>query len=142
MREDHPIDQLVVLVEGEASTSIASSVGVAARELADQRQWTVAPPGLVDETGVGGGRVVGLVLSIFRALPPWDEELDQDVDRANLEEVKRLVEKVCRISSEHEVTFTVEFAGELAGLIEAGHMDDGIATGLIGEWERTLNARE
>ncbi|MFD0856661.1 hypothetical protein ACFQ07_30800 [Actinomadura adrarensis] len=141
MRDDHPTDWLVILVEGDASPSVMSSIRSAAQELAGQRPWVVGPPSIVDEPGAEGRHLTGLALSLHTAFPPWGDELDREVDRAYLEESQSLLRETCRISAEHETNFIVEFAGEMIGLIEAGRMDDGVAVGLIGEWERTLNGR-
>lgn len=78
------------------------------------------------------------MLSIYTALPPWDEDLDRQVDRDHLEEIKELMREVCRISDQHNVSFVLEFAGESIGLVESGQMDNLLEFGLIGEWERIL----
>ena len=81
---------------------------------------------------------MGFVLSIYTALPPWGEDLDRQVDRDHLEEVKELVREVCRISDEHNVSFIFDLAGESIGMVESGQMDNSLEVGLIGEWERAL----
>ncbi|MBG0569016.1 hypothetical protein [Actinoplanes aureus] len=77
---------------------------------------------------------------LYTARPPWGEELDPQVDRAHLEEVKELLGEVCRISEQNGVSFQVEYAGELNGTVESGRMDFGLRETLIGEWERALNS--
>lgn len=138
MREDHPIDRLFVAVAGEAPASIATVMQASARQLASRRSWILGPPGFFDESGSRDGRSLGFVLSIYTALPPWDEDLDRQVDRDHLEEIKELMREVCRISDQHNVSFVLEFAGESIGLVESGQMDNLLEFGLIGEWERIL----
>lgn len=139
MREDHPIDRLVVAVAGEAPASLATAMRASARQLASRRSWILGPPEFFDESGLRDGRSMGVVLSIYTALPPWNEDLDRQVDRDHLEEVKELIREVCRISDEHNVSFVFDFAEESIGMVEFGQMDNSLNVGLIGEWERILN---
>lgn len=139
MREDHPVDHLVFVVEGPASASVAALIEQLVRELCDRRSWTIRPPELVDELH-SYGRSVGLALSIYSALPPWRAELDPAVDRAHVEEAKELAGEICRISDEHGVSFDVELAGEQIGSVESGQMDHSLKVGLFAEWERMLNS--
>jgi hypothetical protein len=139
MREDHPIDRLVVAVAGEAPESLATAMRASARQLASRRTWIIGAPEFFDELEPRDGRSLGFVLSVYTALPPWNEDLDRQVDRDHLEEVKELIREVSRISDEHDVSFIFEFAGELIGMVEFGQMDNSLKVGLIGEWERILN---
>ncbi len=82
---------------------------------------------------------MGLVLSIYTALPPWGQDLDRQVDRDHLEEVKELIGEVCRLSVGHHVSFVVDLAGESIGMVESGHLDTSLEVGLISEWERVLS---
>jgi hypothetical protein len=138
MRDDHPIDRLVVAVEGDVPASVAGALRASARELAGRRSWILGPPEFFDASAAGGRRSVGLVLSLYTALPPWGEELDRQTDHAHLAEVKDLIGEVMRISAEHDVPFDVDFAGESIGTVESGRMDNSLEVGLIGEWERIL----
>lgn len=142
MREDHPIDRLVAVVEGPVSGSVADSMRVLSQELASQRQWVLGPPELFDETDVRDVRSMGFVLSIYTARPPWGEQMDRTLDRAHLGEVKELLGEICRISGERHVTFVVDFAGESIGTVYEGRMDESLNFGLIGEWERVLDERD
>ncbi|MFG2043963.1 hypothetical protein [Dactylosporangium sp. NPDC048998] len=142
MREEHPIDLLVAAVEGTAPDSIASSLRVLSEQLAGRRHWILGPPEFFDEPGVGAVRSLGLVLSIYTALPPWDEEIDRQIDRAHMEEVKELIGEICRISGEHDVSFVLEYSEEVIGMVEHGQMDESLEVGLIGEWERVLDERD
>ncbi|GAB3809525.1 hypothetical protein [Micromonospora zhanjiangensis] len=139
MREDHPIDRLVVAVAGEVPESLVTAMRASARQLVSRRPWILGPPEFFDEPGSRDRRSVGFALSIYTARPPWGHDLDRQVDRDHLEEVKELIREVCRISDEHTATFVVDFAGESIGMVEIGQMDDSLNVGLIGEWERILN---
>src|SRR5581483_11842922 len=129
MREDHPIDRLVVAVAGEAPESIASLIRASTRQLASRRSWVLGPPGYFEESGSGNSRPLGFILSIYTARPPWDEDLDRQVDRDHLEEVKELIREVCRISGEYSVSFVFDFAGETIGMVEFGQMDNSLEIG-------------
>src|SRR4051812_16006948 len=105
MQEDHPIDQLVVAVAGVASPSAVAAVRAAAQELAGRRSWALGSPEFFDQSDNANGGSVGLVLSIYTALPPWGQELDRDVDRAHLEEVKELMGEVTLVSNRENISF-------------------------------------
>jgi hypothetical protein len=142
VREEHPIDLLVAAVAGTATDSVAGSLQALPELLAGRRHWVLGPPGCFDGPGAGGVRSLGLALSIYTALPPWAEEIDRQVDRAHLEEVKEFIGELCRFSGEHDVAFVVEYSAEVIGMVEDGQMDDMLEVGLIGEWERALDARD
>ncbi|MGI5238904.1 hypothetical protein [Dactylosporangium sp. CA-139066] len=86
--------------------------------------------------------MLGFVLSIYTSRPPWDEEMDRTIDRAQLDEVKELLGEICRISGERNVSFDVHFAEESIGTVEDGRMDQSLEVGLIREWERVLDERD
>ncbi|MER6678784.1 hypothetical protein [Streptomyces sp. NPDC000983] len=138
MREDHPVDLLLVSLDAVPSDSAVGLLLSVVEGLAHSRSWVIGPPGFVDEVDADGRRTVGLTLSLFTALPPWRDEIDETVDRAHLEEVKLVIHEMCRISAEIEVPFTVYLAGVLVGRIDRGEMDSLLSIGLIGEWERIL----
>ena len=139
MREDHPVDRLVVALEGDPTTSILGAMGASAERLAGRRTWVIDPPNFLDQSDESGARWAGFGLRLYTALPPWGDEIDPQVDRAHLEEVKELVGEVCRLSEAHGASFQVEYAGEFVGMVETGRMDSGLKDTLIGEWERTIN---
>jgi hypothetical protein len=142
MRKDHPIDRLVVTVEGTVPASVAGSMQALSQQVAGQRQWVLGPPELFDESDVRDGGSLGFVLSVYTARPPWDEEMDRAIDRAHLAEVKELLGGICQISGECDVSFVVDFAEESIGAVEKGRMDESLEIGLIGEWERVLDERD
>lgn len=135
--EDHPTDPFVVLVEGTAAASVADAVRALSEQLADRRRWVIGPPELLDDPDA-----VGIVLSLYNARPPWDTRIETATDRAHLEEVKELLGEFCRISREQDVSFVVDYMSESIGFIEDGRMDLMLESGLIGEWERVLAARD
>jgi hypothetical protein len=108
VREDHPIDRLVVTVEGAVPVSVADSMRVLSEQMASRRQWVLGPPELFDESDGRDGRSLGFVLSIYTARPPWDEGMDRTMDRAHLDEAKELLGEICRISGERHVSFVVD----------------------------------
>ncbi|MEU8616424.1 hypothetical protein [Streptomyces sp. NPDC048623] len=138
MREDHPVDLLLVSLDAAPNDSAVTPLRPVVEGLARLRPWVIEPPRFVDEVDAEGRRTVGLTLSLFTALPPWRDEIDEAVDRAHLEEVKLVIHEMCRISAEVGVTFTVYLAGVLVGQIDHGEMDSLLRIGLIGEWERIL----
>ncbi|MEV4280088.1 hypothetical protein [Actinoplanes xinjiangensis] len=142
MREDHPVDRLVVALEGDPTASIVDMMLASAQRLAGRRTWVISPPRFLDQSDDSGARWVGFGLQIYTALPPWGDEIDPRVDRAHLEEVKDLVGEICRLSGDGGVSFQLEYANEFIGTVEAGRMDSGIAETLIGEWERAVNRAE
>ncbi|MEU4619617.1 hypothetical protein AB0G04_06530 [Actinoplanes sp. NPDC023801] len=142
MREEHPIDRLVVALEGEAPESLVTAMRESAIQLAGRRSWVLGPPQFIDQSDEYGTRWFGFGLSLYTALPPWGAEIDPQVDRAHLEEVKELLTEVCGISEKSGASFQVEYAGELNGMVESGEMDSGLKETLIGEWERALDAAD
>jgi hypothetical protein len=142
MQEDHPIDRLVVAVAGVASPSAVAAVRASAQELAGRRSWTLGSPEFFDQSENADDGSVGLVLSIYTALPPWGQELDREVDRAHLEEVKELMGEVARVSDRANISFTVDLGGEMIGTVQGGRMDNSLEVGLIGEWERVLGTAQ
>lgn len=141
MRDEHPVDRLVVALEGDPATPVVSAMRVSAEQLTERRPWILGPPRLLDQEDDTGTRWAGFGLRLYTALPPWGDEIDPAVDRAHLEEVKELIGTVCRLSADHGAAFQVEFAGEFVGMIESGRMDSGLADTLIGEWEQVLRRR-
>ncbi|MEU0561103.1 hypothetical protein [Dactylosporangium sp. NPDC006015] len=143
MREEHPIDSLVVVVEGEASDAVKAALRSSADELAGRRSWLLGPPEFCDEPGgVVGARISGLALYVHSTLPPWGEELDGQVRRAHLEEVNEVMGEVGRISERHDVSFDVYFGPELVGSVEDGRVDDSLLIGLVGGWEAAIDGSE
>ncbi|MET7396838.1 hypothetical protein ABZS66_25480 [Dactylosporangium sp. NPDC005572] len=59
-----------------------------------------------------------------------------------MDEVKELLGELCQISGERGVSFVVEFAAEVIGAVDEGRLDQSLAVGLIGEWERVLDERD
>ena len=142
MREDHPVDRLVVALEGNPTASIVDAMLASAQRLAGQRTWVISPPQFLDQSDESGTRWVGFGLQLYTALPPLGDELDPQADSAHLGEVKELVGEVCRLSDECGASFQFEYANEFIGMVEAGRMDSGIEDTFIGEWERALNRTE
>ncbi|MBB2947356.1 hypothetical protein FB565_007124 [Actinoplanes lutulentus] len=139
MREDHPVDRLVVSLEGDSTASIVDAMVSSAQRLAGRRNWVIDPPQVLDQSGDSSPRWVGFGLQLYTALPPWGDEIDPQVDSAHLEEVKELVGEICRLSGNSGASFQFEYANEFIGMVEAGRMDSGIAETFIGEWERAIN---
>ncbi|WP_327011975.1 hypothetical protein OHA72_50350 [Dactylosporangium sp. NBC_01737] len=143
MREEHPIDNLVVVVEGKASDAVTTALRSSADGLAGRRSWVLGPPEFCDESSGGiGSRIVGLALSVHATLPPWGEELDGQVRRAHLEEVQEVLGEVCRISERHNVSFDVYYGPELVGSVEDGRTDDSLLVGLVGGWKDAIDGSE
>jgi hypothetical protein len=139
VREDHPVDRLVVALAGDPTAPIVDMMLASAQRLADRRIWVISAPRFLDQSDDSGARWVGFGLQVYTALPPWGDEIDPQVDSAHLEEVKELVAEICRLSDDGGVSFQLEYANEFIGTVEAGRMDSGIADILIGEWERAIN---
>lgn len=134
MRDEHPIDSLLAVVEGEASDAVTAALRSSADGLADRRAWVLGPPAFCDEPGAGG-RITGFALDVHTALPPWGEELDAQVRRAHLEEASEVLGEVCRISERHGVAFDLYYGPELVGSVEDGRLDDALLVRLMGGWE-------
>jgi hypothetical protein len=56
MRDDHPIDRLVVTVQGTVSASVADSMGALSQQWDGRRQWLLGQPELFDGPDVRNGR--------------------------------------------------------------------------------------
>ena len=136
MRDGHPVDFLAVMVEGPPEPSIAAAMRAVTADLAGRRTWTLGPPRLLD------GPSPRIELAIYSARPPWGAELDPDVDRAHLDEVKELFRAFGPISADHRCSLEVELGGETIGFIESGVLDSMLADSLLAEWERHLDRPE
>jgi hypothetical protein len=74
MQENHPVDRLVVALEGEVTASIVRAMQISKERLAGRRTWVLGPPVLLDQSDEHGSRWVGFGLLLYTALPPWGED--------------------------------------------------------------------
>lgn len=134
---DHPRVPVLIAVDGEATdvqrTAIASVVAAIAGELT----WSIAAPIFVDEEE-DGVATVGVFLEIYSGHPPWGERLPSAVDRAQLDEVRLIVDRMAEVSAKFEIDVAVELNQEAIGWIESGTADRSLSIGLLAEWERRL----
>lgn len=137
---DHPRVLLLFALEGEPSEAQAAVVRAWAATLAASRSWTLRAPELVDEIDDEGIHTLGVFTHLCSSHPPWGENIPLDLDRAQLEDVRFLVDAVATLSVAAAETIVVEYDGEAIGWIEAGAADDGIRVGLLDQWRRALDA--
>ena len=113
-------------------------------KLAASRSWVIRPPVFLNESEAdaeaGELRTVGGFIEVFSALPPWGDELPEEIDRAYFEEAKAVVDAMTTFSEKtgHEIAF--ELDETQVGWIEHGVIDRSLREGLLGEWERTFKA--
>lgn len=106
--------------------------------------FLLGPPQLVDEVDESGRtrpddqpiRTVGGYMIMY---PPADD-LDHDLDMAQLRDVEYLVEKLARFTRAESVSIELELGGVEVGTISAGVVSDSISRGLVGEWKRKLES--
>lgn len=116
-------------------------------KLAEKRVWSLGRPTFVDEVDDSSSpddvpiRTLGGVLEVYSTWPPEGARLPKELDQANLDDVKALVESLIAFSSKarHEIEF--ELAGEHVGSIRAGEPDRILREGFLGEWEQSLQTR-
>lgn len=148
VQSDHPRRNFVWRVEGPTDIDAeAERLERLIDRLAATRTWTIAPPEFIDDEDPGDEnfpplRIIGGVLEIYSGLPPWGERLPTDVDRAQLEEVRSVVDALREFSAARDLTIALELDGDSTGWIERGNPDELITVALLGEWERVLRERE
>jgi hypothetical protein len=144
---DHPKIPLLFCLDDRIDDIAVEKMRRLVEELADAREWTIAPPDFVDETEESENpeyddiRTVGGVIDLYSGFPPWGDRLPIEVDRAQLADVKFIVEKLAKLSAELQSEIAFEYNDESIGWIERGVPDRSITEGWIGEWERAIAAR-
>ena len=142
---DHPQQTLAFFIEDDLSESAVAAMEQLVDHLREARPWVLGPPAFVDQvdepTGPGADepvRTVGGFSLIYSGLPPWGDALPHDVDQAQFEETKLLVERLSAFSRQWHVTIALELDEDSIGWIEDGVPDDSVTDALRGEWERHL----
>ncbi|OLU16548.1 hypothetical protein BVH01_08115 [Pseudomonas sp. PA1(2017)] len=136
---DHAKQKLIFYVAQDLDQSIKSDVQQLVKELAATRVWSIAPPRLIDEIDENGLEVVGGVLEIYSALPPYI--LPLDVDSKNLEEVEELIGAVRDLSKKESLSFEFQLDATYVGSIEDGVVDRVLQEGLLAPWRDNLRGK-
>jgi hypothetical protein len=146
MRRDHPKVPLFFFIEGEADEELADALRVFLESLAPTRSWTLGPPEFTETTDEldDGSEMTfaGGALELYSALPPWDQYLPREIDRAHLEECEYLIRRLAEFSAEHDVAIDFQLGETDVGDLDKGKMSQGLAVGLLGEWRRALRAQD
>jgi hypothetical protein len=145
-RADLPIQELLFFVADDFDNVTAREMEQTIGELAHQHSWSLSAPifvNEVDDSSISAPedlpiQTLGGILRVYSAWPPEGEALPKDLDRANFDDVKTLVEALAAFSSKtgHEIAF--ELKGEHVGTIRLGKPDRLLQDGFLGEWERSL----
>ena len=147
--ENHPRQRVFFYVEGRLKEKAKDAFAVLARELVGMRKWTLDPPRPFDVSGQDSAladqgfvppEAVGLSMEVYSALPPVT--LPKEIDQQHLDEVRTVIAKLCEFSQANRVNFEVGLDERFVGSITRGNMDRTLSEGLLGEWERHLNALE
>lgn len=141
---EHPRLDLLFFVAGDFDDKLSLKLERFLAGIEKGQKWVIDPPLFViehqqadTETSIP---ILGGLLRIYSALPPW--KLPADLDRQHLNEVNWLVEKLCEFSAREQIIFEFELENDFVGLIENGTPDRTLQEGLIGEWRRGLDKRE
>jgi len=117
----------------------------AIRAMEPARTWSVGSPVFVDQTQNDvtaeedtPTRVVGGVLQIHSAHPPWNQKLDRETDMRDLADVEYVVAQLETLSRQHACEIALELDGSYVGRVSAGVQDRLMTEGLIGQWCRKL----
>ena len=145
IQPNHPQQRLLFFIAGTPTPEMVAAMEKAIHDLTQSRSWVIGPPEFVDETlppqetGEQPVRTVGGFLSLYSALPP--NQLPFETDKAHLAEVSGLMESLRGFSSATRCSIEFELDDVFVGVIESGDMDETLREGFIGEWRRTLEAR-
>ena len=138
MSLDHPKQRLVFYGAQDLNQSIRDDVQQFVSELAVSRVWSIAPPIFIDEMdGENSLQVVGGMLEIYSALPPY--ALPLDMDSVNLEEVEAMVDAVRALSEKENLSFEFQLDAIYVGCIEDGVIERTLQNGLIAPWRDNLS---
>jgi hypothetical protein len=132
--------QLLFFVDDDIPSGAPSVVAQAIREMAADREWTLAAPELVDQVD-DGSRTLGGVLSLWAPVSPAAEQLPVEIDRRLLADVYFLVERVAVLARQLKVDVGFELDQDPVGWIVNGQPNSSLTEGLLGEWARALGSR-
>jgi hypothetical protein len=142
---DHPRLQFTAHVEQPPlRESDIDELQTRVRELAASRTWTLDAPEVVVEPPAipQGAPLVGCVLEVYSALPPWKDRLPRDVDLRQYHEVAALVEVLSAFSRAKGCVIPCYLGETYVGEIRLGQPDRLLSVGLLGEWRRVLRGDE
>lgn len=146
---EHPRVQLVFYIVGETVEDFeAEGMEKLVADLAHARRWVLGPPEFVDEVEEGTREgdlnlpLVGGVLELHSAYPPWRERLPASVEREELEATQAVVSALTEFSRTYDLELALELDGDQIGVITAGVPDEALTKGFLGAWEGRLQARE
>jgi len=138
-----PRDKLLFYVADEVTPQTRERVRRFVSEMANSRQWMLAPPQYLDVTEDLATRdgdlpveTVGGELEVCSAQVPGG--LPRDVDARHYAEVNDLVQAVRQLSEEAAVPFEFMYGGIYAGAVEAGEIDKTLQVGLLDEWRKRV----
>jgi hypothetical protein len=149
LHADHPQIPLLFFIEGSKEADVGAALMQETIDaLARSRTWALGPPRFINETELSDRpgelprRIVGGVLDLYSAFPPWGGQLPSQVDRQQLQDAEAVVDAMTEFSAGtgHSIIFMYE--GEDIGAIDAGDPDDGLTEGLLGEWRRALDGSQ
>ena len=146
VQPDHPHRELLFRIEGPSDDDSAAMEALV-DQLADAREWSIAPPEFFDfidddEDGDMPLRIVGGSVEFYSALPPWGDVLPVEMFRTNFEEVRAIVDNLRALSAARHIVIALEIDQDSNGWIEDGKPDELVTVMLLGEWERVLRERE
>lgn len=119
---------LAGFVEGSDSVLDRAFFASMASRLAAGR-WPVGPPeeAAPPDSGIGV------------RLPLPGASIEVEMERAALEAATLLIEELAAATEANDAVIAVEYDGEVVGWIANGQPDEGVRTGLLGEWRRALD---
>lgn len=137
----HPMNLLYVVVSSNLSTILMDALEVRLGVWADERQWTIQAPELIDyideHPSIGSeSHTFGFALRLYSAHPPWGEKLPKQIDRQHLDEVEYLLSELSQISMQFKCSFKLQLDKIAMGYIVNGKIDEHIRNGLINEWRK------
>ncbi len=143
--EAHPKQRLMFFVVQDINDEIRTLVKQLISDIATSRSWILGAPKFIDIVEDAGSQEIdvqdetlGGVHEIYSALQPSD--LPREIDALHLDEVEQIVGHVQRFSLENGLEFEFELDGQYVGTIEDGVLDDTLAKGLLGEWQKHLDS--
>jgi hypothetical protein len=131
----HQVSLLFAVEDPRAD--VAPSIASLVRQLNEERDWSygeIACVNEIDEASVTqpGDEPIWTLGGALTSTRPTEDVLSE---RAQLEDVEALVERLCLLSSDGPA-FVVEYDGEEIGLIADGRADTSLRDGLLGEWRK------
>jgi len=137
-RGEWPVASLLAYLDDRSTDEHVTELERVVAELAGSRTWCTAPPEFVDQVEEAGDRTVGILHEIEAGRDEQGRLLDEQRDRAQLEEVEAIVAALREFGAATDLDIAFELEQDPVGWIEHGEPDDALRIGLLEAWRKPL----